>query len=229
MKGILISMRTQENENIVNNFLGKLDVLDETSLQNLVQKLGESKEAMIKFFENMITKKKNVHSGEYKPINWMFSYGISGNCIHLHLPMDLHQMITEIGISKTMYTVNLSLLDAIDRITRLRNEGFHKFQGKDSIYMISPILRGRELRFLDGLDFETVIYTKQQLSDKEFVKDNFEAMLAIHKFGQEQNIGTAKIKFDTILSRKWQEKKQQVEKDFKEKGITLQEDKRIEK
>lgn len=229
IKFILMSMRTQENEDIVNNLLGKLDVLDETSFKDAVQKIGGTKEAMIKFFENKITKEQNGHLEEHKPINHMFSYGISGNCIHLHLPINLHQMIKELGISKTINTVNLSLLDAIDRITKLRSEGFYKFQGKDSIYMISPILQGRELEFLNRLDFETITYKKKQLSDKEFVKDNPEAMLATHIFEQEQNVGRAKIKFDVILSKQWQEKKQQVVKDFKEKGIILQDDRRIEK
>lgn len=54
-------------------------------------------------------------------------------------------------------------------------------------------------------------------------------MLATHIFEQEQNVGRAKIKFDVILSKQWQEKKRQVVKDFKEKGIILQDDRRIEK
>lgn len=36
--------------------------------------------------------------------------------------------------------VNLSLLDAISKIQALKAEKFYRFEGKDSIYMISPIV-----------------------------------------------------------------------------------------
>lgn len=229
IKDILMSMRTPENENMVNKLLGKLDLLDENSLQNAVKQVGGTEDSVRAYFEKKLTERQHQHSDEHKPINGMFSYGISGNCIHLHLPMDLHQMIAERGISRTIDTVNLNLLDAIDRITRLKNDGFHQFQEKDSLYMISPILLGRELRFLEGLDFETHTYKKKQLSDEAFIQENPEAKLATHIFGQGQNVGTAKIMFDTIQTQEWQEKKQQVVKDFAEKGITLQDDKDIEK
>lgn len=229
IKDILMSMRTQENGIIINKLLGKLDLIDEESLQNAVKQVGETQDAVKAFFKKKLTEKQQHNSEEHKPINEMFSYGIFGNCIHLHLPMDLHQMIAEKGISGTIDTVNLNLLDAINKITRLRNEGFYKFQDKDSLYMISPILLGRELKFLNGLDFETNTYKKKQLSDEQFVQDNSEAMLATQIFGKGQNVGTAKIKFDTIQTKEWQEKKQKVVKGFEEKGITLQDNKSMEK
>ena len=58
-----------------------------------------------------------------------------------------------------MDTVNLHLLDAIDKIKQLRDNGFYRFQGKDSIYMISPIRR--EMKFLDSMDFKTQSYRKK--------------------------------------------------------------------
>ena len=95
--------------------------------------------------------------------------------------------------------------------------------------MISPILLGRELKFLARLDFETRTYTKQELDSEGFIKCNPEAMLATNIFGKEKNVGTAKIKFDTISSKEWQEKKQKIEKQFESKGITLNDVKSTQK
>ena len=46
-------------------------------------------------------------------------------------------------------------------------------------------------------------------------------------FGKGKNIGTAKIKFDKIDSKEWQEKKQKTIKAFESKGITLNDEKSI--
>ena len=60
----------------------------------------------------------------------MFFYGMSENNIHLHLPVDLHQMISQKGISGTIDTVNLYLLDAIDRLKALKDASYINFKGK---------------------------------------------------------------------------------------------------
>ena len=229
IKAILMSMRTSENDESINKILGKIDMMDDIALQSAVEQVGETEEAVKKFFEKKITERQNDNAQKHIPINEMFSYGLSGSCIHLHLPIDLHQMILKKGISSTIDTVNLYLLDAIDKIKALKDQGYHKFQERDSIYMISPILLGREMKFLDDLDFETRIYKKKELNNDEFIKENPEAMLATNIFGKNKNVGTAKIKFDTIYSKEWQEKKQEVVKNFERKGITLNDNKNVEK
>ena len=229
IKDILMSIRTSENDEIVNRLLGKIDMMDDIALQAAVEQVGNSEEAVKKFFEKKITERQNHNTQEHTTINEMFSYGISNRCIHLHLPTDLHQMISKKGISGTIDTVNLYLLDAIDRIKTLKDEGYHKFQERDSIYMISPILLGREMKFLDGLDFETRIYRKKELNNDQFIHENSEAMLATHIFGKGKNVGTAKIKFGTISSKEWQEKQKEVVKGFESKGITLNDNKNLEK
>ncbi len=222
VKNILISMRTKENDTLVNNLLGKIDMLDEQSLQTALEKLGNNEESVREFFKNKLVANQQNQSDEKFPINDMFTYGISDNCIHLHLPGDLHQMLAEKGISGTMNTINLQLLDAIDKIKQLRDNGFYRFQGKDSIYMISPALIKREMKFLDSIDFQTQQYKKRELGDKKFVQEHPEARLAIDIFGKDKNVGTASIKFETIDSKEWQEKKKEKIQEFKNKGITLE-------
>ena len=223
IKNILMSMRTQENDTLINNLLGKIDMMDEKSFQTALEKVGNNEEGVRKFFESKLSERHHNQSEEKFPINDMFTYGISGNCIHLHLPGDLHQMLAKKGLSGTINTVNLQLLDAINKIKQLRDNGFYRFQGKDSIYMISPILIGREMKFLDSMDFQTQSYRKKDLNDDKFIEEHTEARLATQIFGKDKNVGTASIKFETISSKEWQEKKREKIQEFAKKGITLQE------
>lgn len=223
IKNILMSMKTQENDALINNLLGKIDMIDEQSLQTALEKVGNNEEGVRKFFESKLSERHHNQSEEKYPINDMFTYGISGNCIHLHLPGDLHQMLSEKGISATIDTVNLQLLDAIDKIKQLKDNEFYRFQRKDSIYMISPVLIGREMKFLDSMDFCTHSYRKKDLSNDEFIEEHPEARLATHIFGKDKNVGTALISFETISSQEWQDKRKQKIQEFAQKGITLQE------
>lgn len=224
IKSILMSMRTQNNQERINRLLGKIDMLDDETLQKAIQKVGGTEESIEEFFENKLKGESEYHE-EHTPINAMFSYGISDTCIHLHFPTDLHDMISQEGISRTIDKANLYLLDAIDRIKQLKSDGFYKFSDKDSIYMISHALIGSELEFLSKLDFKTRRYSSRELKSEEFLRSNPEASLAVQLFGNDKRIGTAKIDIDTIFSKEWQEKKQKMVQELTDKGITLSDEK----
>lgn len=227
IKNILMSMRTQENDVLINNLLGKIDMMDKKSFEIALDKVGNNEEGVRKFFEGKLSESSHNQSEEKYPINDMFTYGISSNCIHLHLPGDLHQILAERGVSTTIDTVNLQLLDAIDKIRQLRDNGFYRFQEKDSIYMISPILIGREMKFLESMNFQTQSYRKKNLSDDKFIEEHPEAKLAAYIFGKDKNVGTASISFKILSSKEWQDKKKQKVKEFAEKGITLKENSQV--
>lgn len=221
IKNILMSMRTKENDILINKLLGEIDMMDEKELKRVLEKVGNSEEEVRRFLENKISKGEYNQNEKKFPINEMFTYGISINCIHLHLPSDLHEMLSEKGISATMDIVNLQLLDAIDKIKQLRDNGFYRFQGKDSIYMISPVLIRREINFLESMDFQTHLYSKRELSDDKFVEEHPEARLATRIFGKDRNVGTASIKLETISSREWQNKKNQKVKELSGRVLSL--------
>ena len=162
-------MRTAENESLVNNLLGKIDMMDPNTLHEMIQKIGNDEASIREFLKNKLSNSHEQSDKKY-PINSMFTYGISGNCIHLHLPVDLHQMMAEYGISATIANVNLQLIDAIYKIKRLKDDGFYRFNGKDSIYMISPVLIGREMKFLNEIGFRTRIHSKKDLKDSKYVE-----------------------------------------------------------
>ena len=203
--------------------------MDEASIEQAIAKLGNNKESIKDFFTKKIAERQLNQNEEKYPINDMFTYGIAGDCIHLHLPTDLHESIAKNGISKTIDLVNLHLLDAIDKIKVLKDENFYRFKGKDSIYMISHIVIKREMRFLEGLDFKTQSYSKKQLEDEKFVRENPEAELAVHIFGKGKNIGTASIDFDTIDTTEWQEKRDTAMKELREKLANREDKTDIEK
>ena len=223
IKRILMGMRTHENEDVVNNLLGKIDRLEEEKLQAMIAQIGDNEENIREYIKRKITENNNNRHEEHTPINAMFTYGISGSCIHLHMPVNLREMMSGKGITKTVDTVNLYLLDAIEKIRMLQNDGYFKFKGIESIYMISPILLKKEIEFLNGLDFETHSYKKKQLQSEEFVEGNPEAQLAVNIFGRDSNVGTARIGLDTINSQEWQRKRIQTVEDFKTQGIELSE------
>lgn len=223
IKRILMGMRTHENEDVVNNLLGKIDRLEEEKLQAMIAQIGDNEENIREYIKRKITEKNNNRHEEHTPINAMFTYGISGSCIHLHMPVNLREMMSGKGITKTVDTVNLYLLDAIEKIRMLQNDGYFKFKGIESIYMISPILLKKEIEFLNGLDFETHSYKKKQLQSEEFVEGNPEAQRAVNIFGRDRNVGTARIGLDTINSQEWQRKRIQTVEDFKTQGIELSE------
>ena len=221
-------MRTAENEEIINNLLGKIDLLSEEKLHNILGQVGDNEKSIRNYLKEKIISVQGQHETHTK-INKMFSYGISGNSIHLHMPVDLHEIFAKIGISKTIDTVNLYLLDAIDKIRMMQAEGFYKFLDKDNIYMISPILLKRELDFLNTLDFRTQIYKKKELQDEQFVAEHPESQLAIKIFGNNKDVGTAILGLDMINSKEWQEKKSKQIQIFNENGIKLEvEEKSIE-
>lgn len=221
IENILISMKTPGNTKIIDKLLDKIKIIDDDSFQNAIMQAGGTREAITEYFKNKISERQNNVTQRHTPINKMFSYGIAGNCVHLHLPGELHSMLEKYGISRTIDTVNMYLLDAIDKIKELKDNRYDEFQGKDSIYMISPILLGRELRFLKELDFETRTYKKKELNDKDFLINNPEAEFATQIFGKDKNIGIAQISFDLISSKEWQEKKEEKAKEFSRKGIEL--------
>ena len=223
VKNILMTMRTPENESIINNLLGKLDMLNDNTLQAALDNVGNTEDDVRKYFTEQIAKKQSTQSEEKFPINEMFTYGISGDCVHLHMPVDLHKMISDKGRHATFDTVNLYLLDAIDKIKQLKDSNFYRLQSTNNIFMISPILYGHGLKFFESLDFVTNSYRKTDLKNNEFLTQNTEAQLATEIFGTDKNIASATISFDTISTPEWQDKKREKIEEFAKKGIVFTE------
>lgn len=135
-------------------------------------------------------------------------------------------MIQEKGLHQTRDITNLKLLDAIDKIKNLKENGFHRFDAVDNIYMESPALITSELGFLESLDFETKRFTRKDLMNEEIrEKYSKEIERFTQHFGTDvRSVGIARISLDRIFSKEWQDKKKQKVKEFAEKGIVLEQD-----
>lgn len=221
IKNMLIEMRKTENEANINYLLGKIDMMEEKEIEEITKKF-ENDTSKIK--ELLISKLQEIRGrdeNEKIPINEMFTYGITGNCVHLHLPIDLHKSMSKNGIKKTIALVNLYMLDAIERLKEMKNDGYYKFKYKDNIYMISPAMIKSELKILEKLGFDTRYYKKNDLKRQEFINKNEEAALAEKIFGKDRDIGVASITFDKINTNEYKEKKDNLIKEINDKGITI--------
>ena len=179
-----------------------------------------------KFRDSLKVEDKNERpeheNDKHKPINKMISYGFAGSCVHLHLPVDLKEDLSTIGIKQTMDKVNLYLVDAIEKINELKKSGDENFKNKNSIYMISPALIKTELKTLEEFGFTTKFFFKSELANPNFVKEDREAQLATRIFGPYKNVGTANLEFKEIDSEKFKQAKTALVERCKKAGITIE-------
>ena len=156
------------NNNVIIKLLGKLDMMSEIEVEDFTSKF-ETETSLKEFLKDKIKQNVEERTTDHLPINRMFTYGIKNNCVHLHLPGNLRPMMSKLGPSKTLDTVNLYLLDAINKIGNMKTTEYPGFKSIDSIYMISPALIQRELDFLKNIDFKITLFSKKDLQDKNFV------------------------------------------------------------
>lgn len=69
IENILLSIKTSDNEAVINKLLDKVRAVDDVSLQNALTQAGGTKEAITKFFENKISEVQNNSVQKHRPIN----------------------------------------------------------------------------------------------------------------------------------------------------------------
>lgn len=220
VKKLLFSIRTSENTAEVNNILGKIDMMTDEEIENKTKNF--SKEQIEQFFKSKIENRNNSH---FTKVNDFFEYGISGGCVHLHLPGDFHSMFEKLGKVKASAAIAKNLIDAATKINNQRNSGDSKLANCTSLYMISPIfysptfypkiLRNKDVRdnkkietpifkIFKLMGLETNTYTREELQNSEFVQNNKEAKLAAKNFGTNKDVGAAILSFEKFNSKKFQ-------------------------
>lgn len=229
IKSVLLKLRNRKNSLVVNFYLGKLDIMEDDEIQNLLEKTGSSEEEIKKFLTTKISMamEKRKHQSKRYPLNEMFYYGITGNCAHLHLvPKDLHPLLKN-GSHYLVCIHNIYLLEAINKIKDMKQHSNDALSEVENVYMISPIFHSptfakeKELDFLQSLMFDVKSYTSEQLKDDEFTKNNYEAKLTKKIFGSEKSVASAILDINTIASDEWQSKKNEKINEYKNQGITL--------
>jgi hypothetical protein len=222
---ILIGLINDENRAIVGDIINRVNNLSDEQIKAILSSLKNSKTAVTAYLKQNIAREleKKQNMPDHKPINKMFTYGISGRTVHLHMPTNLMDVMKSNGLNGAISVVNLYLLDAIERIKELKNSGNKEFKMMNQIYMISPILIDRELQFLNDIEFNTKLYTKKDLQSNIFLLENKEAQLAVAIFGNQRNVGTASIDFNTLNTERWNRKKNSKINELKQRGYSIQE------
>ena len=221
---ILISLINEENRKVVAELINKVNALSDEQIKAILKSIGNSKVSVTAFLKESIEKElEKGKNKDHRPINKMFTYGISGKTVHLHMPVNLTDVMNSRGLAGAVAVVNLYLIDAIEKLKELKNSGNREFKDKNQIYMISPILIERELGFLEDLEFATKLYSKKDLQSNIYLLENKEAQLAVAIFGNQKNVGTASISFDTLNTEKWNRKKDRKVRELESKGFSLQE------
>lgn len=231
VKKILFAIRTSENEAIVNNIIGEIDMMTDEEIED---KTKNASEMQIKqHFENQIKNRSNRENSQFTKVNDFFEYGISGGCIHLHLPGDFHKMFEKLGKVRASAVIAKQLIDAVTKINNQRNTKDSRLEKCTSIYMISPIfysptfypraLRNNSIRekirietpifkMFNLMGLETTTYTREELQNPNFVRNNKEAQLAVKNFGDDRDVGAASLSFEKFNSKKFQARLKKVNK-----------------
>ena len=176
-------------------------------------------------FRNNLRLLNETKKGYKKIDNNLFSYNVDGQYIYLHMIHYLKKLIYIYGASKVRKILNLQLLVAIEKITKLIDQGNTELKGKKYLYMLSPLLFGEtELNFLKELGFETKSFKRGDLRDKTFVNNDDDARLAVFSFGENLNVGKAQISIDQIKSPEFITKIKAIIEQYKQMGIPLSEE-----
>lgn len=219
---ILSDLRNETNGSAIDMLVSRINGMSQEEIDLTVQKLGGTEEAIKNVLAEkveQISRRNHMGHEPHKPINKLFSYGVSESTVHLHLPVML-QNIRGKGISGKINTANRYLIDALDRVVKMKDSGDPRFRNVDSIYMISPILVGRELEVLKGLDFETESF---DCRNPETIGDREEAGFGKRLFPDAKSVGRARISIDRLKSKDWQDKRKDFVQRLEEKGAVLEE------
>lgn len=209
IKRVLRSLRTKENQVWVNALLGKIDIMKDDELVNhltdikkhCVQNSLDFKEELKNVLQSKIIALQNEGKGENYSLNGAFLFNIKDNSALLHMPLDFTKPFgNKESFLKAMDAYNPYLLDAIDKLKDLKDNGFYPLNGVDTIAMYSPILMGDELVWLKDLGFETNYHKKGNYKNPQYFIDNPEAIIGVTKF-QGKSFGTAKLAFPKFAQK----------------------------
>lgn len=220
---ILSDLRNETNGSAIDMLASRIKGMSQEEIDLTVKKLGGTEEAIKSVLADKVeqmSRRTRMGNEPHKPINKLFSYGVSETTVHLHLPVML-QNIRGKGISGKINTANRYLIDALDRVVKMKDSGDPRFKNVESVYMISPILLGRELEVLEGLDFETESY---DFRHPEMIENREEAGFGKRLFPDAKSVGRAKIFIDRLKSKDWQDKRKDFVERLEEKGAVLEQE-----
>ena len=103
-------------------------------------------------FKEILRRLTHRKHDEFIPLNETFSYGITGETAHIHLPKRLDSMIREKGLAYTTEHIGEELIDALDKLCEIAKNN-PKIK---TVFAVSPLLSSDMFRErLEALGFRT--------------------------------------------------------------------------
>lgn len=138
IKGLLIRMRTIENEKSVNYLLGLLDMKSDEEIEALFTKQNINEKNVADFLVMKVEKIKTQQeeSEHFTNVNKMFCFGRTGNTMHMHLiPKDLRGLKAQLGDEAFYQYFKNQLEDFLSRMQDI----FRDDNSVESLFAVSPI------------------------------------------------------------------------------------------
>lgn len=176
IKRILMNMKTSDNESPINHILKSIEKISEEDLKITLKELNITEKNIEQFLRNKIEKQteQEKSSAEFTPVNQMFSYGRTGNTLHMHLiPKDLRPLKKELG-DEVFYDFYKEQLE--DFLSKLQGI-FLEDITIQTLFAVSPIFFNQNITAVHealGFDKVTEIDLKNENDDmSREQKENF--------------------------------------------------------
>ena len=205
IKKLLIDMKTSDNESVINHILKSIEKISEEDLILTLDKYNVIEQNIEQFLRNRIEKqieKEKTHT-EFTPVNQMFSYGRTGNTLHMHLiPKDLRGLKNELG-DEAFYAFFKDQLE--DFLSKLQSI-FLEDATIQTLFAVSPIFFNPNITAIHeslGFDKVTEIDLNNEADDmSREQKETFINMFNPYG-GNKRNVYYTKMTREKLLSSKY--------------------------
>ena len=205
IKKLLIDMKTSDNESVINHILKSIEKISEEDLILTLDKYNVTEQNIEQFLRNRIEKqieKDKTHT-EFTPVNQMFSYGRTGNTLHMHLiPKDLRGLKNELG-DEAFYAFFKDQLE--DFLSKLQSI-FLEDATIQTLFAVSPIFFNPNITAIHeslGFDIVTEIDLNNEADDmSREQKETFINMFNPYG-GDTRNVYYTKMTREKLLSSKY--------------------------
>ena len=157
IKEMLIRMRTDDNESVVSYLLKSLDKVSDEELNLTFKQLNVSEENIDQYLMSLINRYKNQEENHDKfiNVNEMFSYGRTGDTIHMHIiPEDLRGLKKELGDEAFYALYKEQLEDFLSKLQII----FSEDPTIKSLFAVSPVFFNQNISLVhESLGFDKLI------------------------------------------------------------------------
>ena len=176
IKRILMNIKNSNNESTINHILESIEKISEEDLKVILQKLNVTEQNIEQFIKNKIKEQieQENSSTKFTPVNQMFSYGRTGNTLHMHLiPKDLRPLKNKLGDEAFYDFYKEQLEDFLSKLQSIFLEDITI----QTLFAVSPIFFNKDITAVHeilGFDKVTEIDLNNENDDmSREQKENF--------------------------------------------------------